>query len=94
MRRKLLARSDRVKCVDLHPVETWMLVSLYNGNVHIWNYENQQLVKSFEVTFQCFFFFFGVYLAKTFNSYFLGLRTTCTLCKICCKEKLGYYWLR
>jgi len=26
-----------------------MLVSLYNGNVHIWNYESQQLVKSFEV---------------------------------------------
>uniref|UniRef100_A0A0N5AKD2 Coatomer subunit beta' n=1 Tax=Syphacia muris TaxID=451379 RepID=A0A0N5AKD2_9BILA len=49
VKRKLLARSDRVKCVDLHPVETWMLVSLYNGNVHIWNYENQQLVKSFEV---------------------------------------------
>ncbi|MFH4978669.1 hypothetical protein AB6A40_005378 [Gnathostoma spinigerum] len=49
VRRKLLARSDRVKCVDLHPTETWMLVSLYNGNVHIWNYESQQLVKSFEV---------------------------------------------
>ncbi|VDK41713.1 unnamed protein product [Anisakis simplex] len=49
VKRKLLARSDRVKCVDLHPSETWMLVSLYNGNVHIWNYENQQLVKSFEV---------------------------------------------
>lgn len=49
VKKKLLARSDRVKCVDLHPVETWMLVALYNGNVHIWNYENQQLVKSFEV---------------------------------------------
>ena len=24
-------------------------MSLYNGNVHIWNYESQQLVKSFEV---------------------------------------------
>lgn len=49
VKRKLLARSDRVKCVDLHPTETWMLVALYNGNVHIWNYETQQLVKSFEV---------------------------------------------
>lgn len=27
-----------------------MLASLYNGNVHIWNYESQTLVKSFEVT--------------------------------------------
>ncbi|KAI1733138.1 coatomer WD associated region domain-containing protein [Ditylenchus destructor] len=49
VKRKLLARSDRIKSTDLHPTEQWMLVSLYNGNVHIWNYENQQLVKSFEV---------------------------------------------
>ena len=49
VRRKLLARSDRVKSVDLHPGEPWMLVSLYNGNVHIWNFDTQTLVKSFEV---------------------------------------------
>ncbi|CAI5448402.1 unnamed protein product [Caenorhabditis angaria] len=49
VKRKLLARSDRVKCVDLHPTEPWLLAALYNGNVHIWNYETQQLVKSFEV---------------------------------------------
>lgn len=49
VKRKLSARSDRVKCVDLHPSEAWMLVSLYNGNLHVWNYESQTLVKSFEV---------------------------------------------
>jgi len=49
VKRKLLARSDRSKAVDLHPTEPWVVVSLYNGNVHIWNYETQQLVKSFEV---------------------------------------------
>ncbi|GFG37831.1 hypothetical protein Cfor_04930 [Coptotermes formosanus] len=49
IKRKLTARSDRVKCVDLHPTEQWMLASLYNGNVHVWNHESQQLVKSFEV---------------------------------------------
>lgn len=49
IKRKLTARSDRVKSVDLHPAEPWMLASLYNGNVHIWNHETQQLVKSFEV---------------------------------------------
>jgi len=49
IKRKLTARSDRVKSVDLHPSEPWMLVSLYNGNVHIWNQENQQLIKTFEV---------------------------------------------
>ena len=49
VRRKVLARSDRVKSVDLHPVEPWMLVSLYNGHVHVWNHETQTLVKTFEV---------------------------------------------
>ncbi|KAL5013705.1 hypothetical protein ScPMuIL_007975 [Solemya velum] len=49
IKRKLSARSDRVKSVDIHPSEPWMLASLYNGNVHIWNYESQQLIKSFEV---------------------------------------------
>ncbi|XP_052225697.1 coatomer subunit beta'-like isoform X7 [Dreissena polymorpha] len=49
IKRKLSARSDRVKTVDLHPSEPWMLASLYNGNVHIWNFESQQLIKSFEV---------------------------------------------
>ncbi|RNA36252.1 coatomer subunit beta [Brachionus plicatilis] len=49
IKRKLSARSDRVKSVDIHPSEPWMLVSLYNGNVHVWNHETQQLVKSFEV---------------------------------------------
>lgn len=50
VKRKLSARSDRVKCVDVHPTEPWMLASLYNGNVHVWNYESQTLVKTFEVT--------------------------------------------
>ncbi|CAI9740725.1 subunit beta' [Octopus vulgaris] len=49
IKRKLSARSDRVKCVDLHSSEPWMLASLYNGNVHIWNLESQQLIKSFEI---------------------------------------------
>ncbi|KAF0531175.1 Coatomer, beta subunit [Gigaspora margarita] len=50
IKRKLFARSDRVKCVDFHPTEPWLLASLYNGNVYIWNYETQALVKTFEVT--------------------------------------------
>lgn len=41
VKKKLSARSDRVKCTELHPSEPWMLVSLYNGNVHIWNIETQ-----------------------------------------------------
>lgn len=36
--------------MDVHPTEPWMLASLYSGNVHVWNYESQTLVKTFEVT--------------------------------------------
>ncbi|KAI7849632.1 coatomer WD associated region-domain-containing protein [Circinella umbellata] len=50
IKRKLLSRSDRVKSVDLHPTEPWVLASLYNGHVYIYNYETQALVKTFEVT--------------------------------------------
>ena len=49
IKRQLSARSDRVKCADLHPTEPWVLFALYNGRVHVWNYETQQTVKTFEV---------------------------------------------
>lgn len=49
IKKKLVARSERVKCVDIHPTENWILVSLYDGKVHIWQYETQQLLKTFEV---------------------------------------------
>uniref|UniRef100_A0A0D9YP38 Beta'-coat protein n=1 Tax=Oryza glumipatula TaxID=40148 RepID=A0A0D9YP38_9ORYZ len=59
--RKLAQRSERVKSVDLHPTEPWILSSLYSGSVCIWNYQTQvcklfrakqeeTMVKSFEVT--------------------------------------------
>ncbi|OAE32528.1 hypothetical protein AXG93_3242s1510 [Marchantia polymorpha subsp. ruderalis] len=50
IKRKLAQRSDRVKCVDLHPTEPWILSTLYTGSVYIWNHQTQTLVKSFEVT--------------------------------------------
>jgi len=50
IKRQLSARSDRVKCVDMHPSEPWMLASLYNGTVQVWNYETQTMIKTFEVT--------------------------------------------
>ncbi|CAF2177000.1 unnamed protein product [Brassica napus] len=39
--RKFLQRSERVKSVDLHPTEPWILASLYSGTVCIWNYQTQ-----------------------------------------------------
>ncbi|KAF3511001.1 hypothetical protein F2Q69_00003543 [Brassica cretica] len=48
--KKFAQRSERVKSVDLHPTEPWILASLYSGTVCIWNYQTQTITKSFEVT--------------------------------------------
>ena len=50
IKRKLVQRSDRVKGVELHPTEPWILANLYTGNIYIWNHQTNSLVKSFEVT--------------------------------------------
>ncbi|KAG6422303.1 hypothetical protein SASPL_118870 [Salvia splendens] len=52
IKRKLAQRSERVKSVDLHPTEPWILASLYSGTLCIWDYQTQTMVKSFEVTEQ------------------------------------------
>ncbi|XP_018539629.1 coatomer subunit beta' [Lates calcarifer] len=49
IKRRLTARSDRVKSVDLHPTEPWMVVSLYSGTVVVWNHDTQTMVKTFEL---------------------------------------------
>ena len=38
IKRKLVQRSDRVKGVEIHPTEPWILTNLYSGNVVIWDY--------------------------------------------------------
>jgi len=38
-----------VKCVDFHPTEPWALSALYSGNIFIWDYNTQTLVKQLEV---------------------------------------------
>jgi len=50
IKKKLSASSERVKSVDLHPTEPWVLAALYSGNVMIWDYESGSLVKSFEIS--------------------------------------------
>ena len=47
--RSLFQRSDRVKAVDFHPTEPWLLTALYNGSVNIYNTDTGALVKTFEV---------------------------------------------
>eukprot|EP01027_Heterolobosea_sp_BB2_P002946 GEZU01004435.1.p1 GENE.GEZU01004435.1~~GEZU01004435.1.p1 ORF type:complete len:992 (-),score=264.33 GEZU01004435.1:172-3147(-) len=50
VKKKLLLRSDRVKSVDIHPTEPWVLLSLYSGRVQIVNYATKSVVKSFDVS--------------------------------------------
>ncbi|CAN6997832.1 unnamed protein product, partial [Brassica rapa subsp. trilocularis] len=50
IKKKFAQRSERVKCVDLHPTEPWILASLYSGTLCIWNYQTQVMAKSFLVT--------------------------------------------
>ncbi|KAH9947204.1 coatomer beta [Amylocystis lapponica] len=48
--RKLFSRSDRVKGVDFHPTEPWLITGLYNGTVNIYNTETGAIVKTFEIS--------------------------------------------
>ncbi|KFY85628.1 hypothetical protein V500_08246, partial [Pseudogymnoascus sp. VKM F-4518 (FW-2643)] len=50
VKKQLFARSERVKGIDFHPTEPWILTTLYNGHVYIWSYETQAIVKTFELT--------------------------------------------
>lgn len=50
LQRQLFARSERVKGIDFHPTEPWILTTLYSGHVYIWSYETQAIVKTFELT--------------------------------------------
>ncbi|CAN8072036.1 unnamed protein product [Agarophyton chilense] len=50
--RKFTQPSERVKCVDIHPTEPWVLATMYDGHVVIYNYETSAVVKSWEVTDQ------------------------------------------
>jgi coatomer subunit beta' len=43
-------QSERVKSVDLHPTQPWILTGLYSGTLCIWNYESQVIVKSIKIT--------------------------------------------
>lgn len=50
IKKLLSSRSDRVKAVDFHPAENWILCALYNGKVHIYDYDTQLLLRTFDIT--------------------------------------------
>ncbi|XP_061338577.1 coatomer subunit beta'-1-like [Gastrolobium bilobum] len=47
---EFVQNSERVKSVDLHPTEPWILLGLYSGTISIWNYQTKTEVKSFTFT--------------------------------------------
>jgi len=49
IKKKLSCRSDRVKSVDFHTTEPWVLAGLYSGNLFIYDYNTQALIKQVEV---------------------------------------------
>eukprot|EP00172_Hildenbrandia_rubra_P000517 Plantae.Rhodophyta-Hildenbrandia_rubra.ctg12622.p1 GENE.Plantae.Rhodophyta-Hildenbrandia_rubra.ctg12622~~Plantae.Rhodophyta-Hildenbrandia_rubra.ctg12622.p1 ORF type:complete len:944 (-),score=142.09 Plantae.Rhodophyta-Hildenbrandia_rubra.ctg12622:380-3211(-) len=48
--RILSTQSERVKCVDIHPTEPWVLATQYDGRVQIYNYVTGGVVKSWETS--------------------------------------------
>ncbi len=50
IKKKLVVRSERVKCVQLHPSLPWVVSALYSGNVTIHDHQKQTNVKTFEVS--------------------------------------------
>jgi hypothetical protein len=46
IKKLLSSRSDRIKAVDLHPTESWILCALYNGKVQVYNYKTQLLLRT------------------------------------------------
>lgn len=49
LKKKFLQRTERVKAVDLHPTEPWVLSALYNGKVFVHDIETSKLIKSIDV---------------------------------------------
>ena len=50
IKKKLSSRSERVKSVEIHPSQPWVVSGLYNGNIIIYDYITQAILKSFEVS--------------------------------------------
>lgn len=49
VKKQFSSRTDRVKGIDFHPTEPWVLTTLYSGRVEIWSYETGTKIKSIDV---------------------------------------------
>lgn len=50
LKKKLVARSDKVKSVDFHPTLPWILIGLYNGAVSIYDFNTQASLQYIEIS--------------------------------------------
>ena len=50
LKKRLVAKSGKVKSVDFHPTFSWILLGLYNGSISIYDYNTQTSVQYLEVT--------------------------------------------
>ena len=49
-RKQLAGQTARVKGIDAHREEPWIIGSFYSGEVCIWNYQSRELIQTFYVT--------------------------------------------
>ncbi|CAK8535759.1 unnamed protein product [Lathyrus sativus] len=47
---EFVQNSERVKSVDMHPTEPWVLLGLYSGTISIWNYQTKVEEKSLKIS--------------------------------------------
>ena len=50
LKKRLVAKSGKVKSVDFHPTFSWILLGLYNGSLSIYDYNTNAAVQYLEVT--------------------------------------------
>jgi len=50
LKKKLVAKSEKVKSVDFHPTLPWILIGLYNGAVSIYDFNTQACLQYMEIT--------------------------------------------
>ena len=50
LKKKLVARSVKVKAVDFHPTLPWILIGLYNGAISIYDYNTQASLQYLEIS--------------------------------------------
>lgn len=50
IKKLMVCRSERVKNVDFHSEFPWILVSLFSGNIAIYDYETSVCLKMIEVS--------------------------------------------